>query len=1102
MFYSVMPRLQFTALRLRLLLLVFIAATPALALILDGAAKERASATRTAKERALTAARQAAGNYADLIRQSKQLLAILAELPAVQNIEPRCTDMLAAVRRQDHRYTNLGVIGRDGTLLCSALPGNPGIHLGDRAYFQRALQTRKFAIGDFQIGRLSGKASVNLAHPVLNSAGEPLHVLFAALDLSHIGELVRTTPLPEQAVLTVVDPRGIVLARYPEEQASIGRPAPEAAVVKNLLTERREGLAEVRVDGDTRLYAYTPLKVGEEAVGIYVGVSFSKTLVHAHANQRFERDLTTVALLTLLVFLAAWFGADVFILRSIRALIDATRRIAGGDLGARSGLSDRQGEFGELARSFDAMAEALERREADLLAAHADRDDARTRFADVLDIAAEAIISVDEQQEIILFNKGAKQIFGYTSAEIIGQPLSRLIPGLASAEYLDQFTQGASSIRLIGQRATVYGVRKNGKVFPAEVSISRLSRNGRLTYTAILRDVTERKQAEDEIWLLQTIALAVSTAPDLPSAVQVVLEKVCEVTGWDIGQAWMPDNHERIAVCCPTRHVGDMTLEAFRNASLSMRFGPGEGLPGRAWQTKEPVWIDDVSCDPNFRRADVASILGLRAGAAFPVVADDEVVVILEFFLREPRGENQRLISLVAAVAAQLGSLVARKRSEDRLKFLAHNDELTSLPNRALLVLRLEEAIMQAEREMRMVGVAIVDLDRFKTINDSLGYEIGDMLLQEVAKRLRERLYPVDTIARLSGNMFGLVLPAMPDERYTTRVIEKIAESFTRPFAVQNIELFSSASIGFALYPEHGVRADVLLRNAEVAMYRAKEQGRGHCTPYATEMTHKSRARLVLEHDLRYALERGELALHYQPVISLGSVKMAGAEALLRWNHPERGPVSPAEFIPAAEDTGLIVTLGEWVLEQACRQACSWNAERKEAFKIAVNVSARQFRVKNFVAKLASILASTGLDPKLLELELTESLLAETDILDTLNALSEMGVRLSVDDFGTGYSALSYLKRFPIDTLKIDQSFVREVTFEADTAALTSAMIAMAHTLDIRVVAEGVETAAQLQFLKKHGCDFVQGYYFSPAVAPEKLAQLMAKDKAAVATSR
>jgi len=584
----------------------------------------------------------------------------------------------------------------------------------------------------------------------------------------------------------------------------------------------------------------------------------------------------------------------------------------------------------------------------------------------------------------------------------------------------------------------------------------------------------------------QRDALAVGEAPDLPVALGVVLTKVCEVTGWVLGQCWIPRAATHLE-CCPSWYGGAPGLEEFRVASQNKSFVPGEGLPGRVWSEKTALWLPDVTEDRNFPRAPYARAAGLKAGMGIPVIAENEVIAVIEFFQREPRAEDRRLMDLVSTIATQLSATMLRKQSEERLAYLAHHDALTGLPNRALFTDRLRQAMVEANRHERLVGVALLDLDRFKTINDSLGHEIGDRLLKAVGARLAQCVRTGDTVARLGGDEFTLMLAAMAHADDAGRVAQKILDAFAKPFEVDGHELFVTASLGMTLYPFDDSDVDGLMKNADVAMYRAKDAGGNNYQFYASDMTVKTRERLKLENALRYAIERGELLLHYQPVVDPASGETTGVEALVRWQHPQLGLVSPADFIPLAEETGLIVPIGEWVLHTACTQVVAWQREGRR-LRLAVNISARQFRQQDLLPRITRVLDDTGFAAEDLELELTESILiANVEIIATLSALSHLGVSLAIDDFGTGYSSLSYLKRFPIDRLKIDRSFIRDATTDADAANLTAAIIAMAQSLHIEVVAEGVETEKQLEFLKARGCHAVQGYYYSAPLPTEQL---------------
>jgi diguanylate cyclase (GGDEF)-like protein len=437
--------------------------------------------------------------------------------------------------------------------------------------------------------------------------------------------------------------------------------------------------------------------------------------------------------------------------------------------------------------------------------------------------------------------------------------------------------------------------------------------------------------------------------------------------------------------------------------------------------------------------------------------------------------------------------ITERKRAEEQVRNLAYHDTVTGLPNRLLFQDRLALAVAQAHRHHQRLAVLFLDLDRFKIINDSLGHSIGDRLIREVAGRLRTCLREGDTVARLGGDEYTLLLPHVGQAVDAAKVAKKVLDLVRIPFDIDGRELFVTASIGISLYPDDGRDAEALVKNADTAMYRAKDQGRDNYQLYTPAMNATALQRLALESSLRKALAQDELVLHYQPILDVASRRVHGVEALLRWRHSELGLVPPAEFIPLAEVTGLILPMGSWVLRTACAQARAWQ-DRHPGLTVAVNLSARQFQEPSLVAQVTDALADTGLEPRCLQLEITESSAMQNaqSAIQTLRELKALGVGLSIDDFGTGYSSLSYLKRFPIDTLKIDQSFIRDIGSDPDDAAIASAIIALAHVLKLKVVAEGVETAGQLEFLTAHGCDRTQGYLFSRPLSADLCGELLA----------
>jgi predicted signal transduction protein with EAL and GGDEF domain len=468
----------------------------------------------------------------------------------------------------------------------------------------------------------------------------------------------------------------------------------------------------------------------------------------------------------------------------------------------------------------------------------------------------------------------------------------------------------------------------------------------------------------------------------------------------------------------------------------------------------------------------------------------------------------------VAQLSATIQDVTELKEAEQRIRYLAYYDPTTGLPNRQAFMELLQQALSHARRHHGQLAVLTLDLDQFKRINDSLGHAAGNELLIAAAKRLAEAVRAEDwlarsdrdagtsgrlheTVARLDGDEFSLLITELVHFHDAAKVARRLLEELRKPFRIDTAEMFITASIGLALYPLDGDDAQTLVKNAGAAMHFAKEQGRDNYQFYSRAMNATALEKLSIESQLRKALDRGEFLLHYQPKIRASTGAIVGLEALIRWRHPELGMVPPAQFIPVAEETGLIVPIGDWVLREASRQNQSWRAQGFPPIHVSVNIASPHFRQDGLIDSVAEALRASRIDPALLELEVTESMLMRNvdATLETLSRLKHMGVRLAIDDFGTGYSSLSYLKRFPLDTLKIDRSFIKDLPRDAEDAAIAKAIIAMAHSLKLAVVAEGVETPEQLAFLQQHGCDVVQGYLFSRPVSAGEFEGLLAQPR-------
>ncbi|WP_324780933.1 EAL domain-containing protein [Thiobacillus sedimenti] len=679
------------------------------------------------------------------------------------------------------------------------------------------------------------------------------------------------------------------------------------------------------------------------------------------------------------------------------------------------------------------------------------------RFRLLLDSSPEAIFGVDTQGRCTFVNPACLAMLGYTEEEMLGKGVHALI----HHTYPDgsPYPKEQCNIRcstLEGRPTHVDSEvhwRKDGTSFPVEYWSHPMYRNGELVGAVVnFMDISERKRMEQ--------ALRDSEARyRLISSVSTDLHYSCVQTdGGFLALDW---------ATVPGDQIFGYTLDEI------LQRGCWRGL----------VHPDDLA---EFDRNITHLEPGRRSECELRVLAKDGSTHYIRAYSLAVEADAAHAR---ARLYGACQDVTERRQTEARIEFLAHHDALTGLPNRILVRDRFEQATARAQRSRRQVAMLFLDLDNFKVVNDTLGHIAGDKLLLEAVQRLARCTRDSDTISRQGGDEFIVLLNEIPDVETVERVAADILQKLAEPLEINGHAMNTSCSIGIAVYPQDGSDFDTLLQKADTAMYNAKDAGRNAYRFFDEQMNRRAQEHMMLQNRLHQALYRAELQLHYQPQVNAADGRVTGVEALLRWRNPELGEVPPARFIPVAEDCGLIVPIGAWVIEQSCRQAQAWRQAGLPDLTLSVNLSALQFRRAGLIETIAGALERSGLPPQLLELELTESILLQ-DVENTLEAvrqLKAMGVRLSIDDFGTGYSSLSYLKRFAVDRLKIDQSFVRDISTDPDDAAIARAIIQLAHSLRLGIIAEGVETQEQLAFLREAGCSEVQGYLFSKPLPPAEL---------------
>ena len=686
---------------------------------------------------------------------------------------------------------------------------------------------------------------------------------------------------------------------------------------------------------------------------------------------------------------------------------------------------------------------------------------ANSYLQSIIKSSVDGIVVFDRSFLLTVWNPAMERITEISKVEALGKPAFEILPFLLSAVGLDFFSRPKMERTATVQDSHPF-LSKSGKHLFVEGHASLLinEQDETIGGIVIIRDVTERKQFEEE--QRQMLSLLNATLESTTDGILVV------------------DNNGKI-MSFNQKFVEMWNIPAFILVSKD--------------DNKALAHVLDQLKDPDGFLKKVRELYSL------PELESQDFLNFKDGRLFERYSKPQKVGQKIVGRVWSFRDITKRRNDEERLNYLASFDSLTGLPNRTLFYDRLSQVTSRAARTHNAVAVLFLDLDRFKNINDTFGHNFGDLLLKSVAIRLKNCIRDGDTVARLGGDEFIVMLDAMATPDHTYLIAEKILGALSKPFSLQGREIFITASIGIAVYPDDGENYETLVRNADIAMYRAKEEGKNNYQIYSPTLNAKISERLKLENGLRHAVERGEFLLYYQPKIDLISGRIIGTEALIRWKQADNERmILPGEFISLAEEVGLILPIGEWVLKTACAQNRVWQTTGLPPLDVAVNLSTLQFQQKDLAKMIATTLKETGLDPKYLELEITESIIMKSaDKAEmTLRDLNAIGVEISIDDFGSGYSSLAYLKRFPVAKLKIDRVFVRDISTNPDDKRLVEVIITLAHSLDLKIVAEGVETEEQLQYLRSVGCDQIQGNIYSKPLPAEEMTRYLLENQSKV----
>lgn len=1092
--------LSLISLRTRLLLLILAALLPAVGMLVFQNIQNNQNAHRNLARDAEFIAYQIATFSKETLSEPDQFLAHLATVPELRQTGPACDAFLASTLKSVSSIENILVLRPDGEVVCSGLPQIKPANFSDSPQFQNVIASKATSIGNLQINKLNTQPVIVFARPIMDEQQTITHVLSLSVKTSSLGSALSralaSSPEFQGVAAAVIDTTGTIIAAAPSYE-HVGQKIPDWQTVHEKLNTGALTQSETWRDTTPYMTAYLPLySASTGTLHLRVGLPLAGPLESIQSNS--NRNFLVVAIGSLLALAAAWALSNWLVLRPIGILNRTATQLGRGVLSARTGLGNSGGEVGALARQFDNMAQQLQRQHDALLRIG--------RVQAVRSATNSAVLRADNEKKLLddicalIRRVGGYELswVGYAPTEL-AMPLQPQAHSGADQDILNSFS-----------------FTNWNEHHPDPGPVTNAIRTGT---SQVFQGLSTASTATG--WRLQAASKGYASAIGLPLQVDNTIIGGLGIFSAD-PQAFGP---EEIRLLTETANDVSFGLSALRATNELRRSQEFLGLvvnniPSMVF-VKDAQDLRFVSMNPagelltGFREAEVigktdydlfppeqADVFAARDRAALSgrgrLAIADEAMSTAFGDIRMLHTKKLPLLGADDKPKYLLGisdDITEQKKINEQLVYLATHDALTGLPNRGLLIDRLMQATLRAKHMKELLALLYVDIDGFKEINDTLGHFTGDKVLQTVTALLKATVPDIETIARVGGDEFVLILESISSQEEAAAAASLIKQCFQTAIKLSDREIFLTVSIGISLYPTDSNDCETLLRIADIAMYHAKSEGRNTYVYYSHNLEAHTTEKVEMRNLLRQAIDKNELILHYQPKVSVLTGKIIGAEALIRWNCAGRGLISPAQFIPLAEESGLIIPIGEWVLRAACEQAMQWQQQGFAPLIMAVNLSPRQFRQSDLRERIQQTLADTGLRPEYLELEVTEGAIMDNaaSAIRLLNDIDDMGVLLAIDDFGTGYSSLAYLKQLPVSVLKIDQSFVKGLTSEADDAAIVTAVIAMAKSLRLAVTAEGVETEEQLEALRKLGCDNYQGYYFSKSIPAQEFVALLAR---------